>query len=394
MLASIAGILILLRLKLHPSLAIFAGSLIVSLLVLPPNLTPELMLQNLLDLQTLRLLVIIACALTISRLMEVKGLLAKLAATMERIGPKLAMHLVPAVIGLVPMPAGALVSATALKDLAKRMGLTPEQATFINYWFRHICECSLPVYPAIITASVILSVPLSSMVPTLFPISVLAVAIGSVSSYRILKLKKPQGTEEASGSVARNLIKAAWPVFLLVLLVLVGLDVALAFLLSLSLLILQQRAKWPELKKSLKYGLAPKMLFLLYAVMLYKAAIESSGAAYALFSDMQSIGMPALVILVAMPLLIGFATGLSMGFVGITFPLLVPFMASDSGVNSYALFLAYASGMAGYLLSPVHLCLILSVEYFQANLAKVYRYILPPLLAVGAIVVAIYSIAA
>jgi len=395
LLASIAGILILLRLKLHPSLAIFAGSLIVSLLVLPPNLTPALMLQNLLDLQTLRLLVIVACALTISRLMEVKGLLAKLAATMERIGPKLAMHLVPAVIGLVPMPAGALVSATALKDLAKRIGLTPEQATFINYWFRHIWECSLPVYPAIITASVILSVPLSSMVPILFPITVLSAAIGSVSSYRILKLKKPQRTEEeASGSVARNLIKVAWPVFLLVLLVLVGLDAALAFLLSLSLLILQQRAKWPELKKSLKYGLAPKMLFLLYAVMLYKAAIESSGAAYALFSDMHSIGMPALVILVAMPLLIGFATGLSMGFVGITFPLLVPFMASASGVNSYALFLAYASGVAGYLLSPVHLCLILSVEYFQANLAKVYRYILPPLLAVGAIVVAIYCIAA
>ncbi|GAI32554.1 unnamed protein product, partial [marine sediment metagenome] len=251
--------MILLRLKLHPSIAVFAGSLIVSLLVLPPNLTPELMLQNLLNLQTLRLLAIIACALTISRLMEVKGLLAKLAATMERIGPKLAMHLVPAVIGLVPMPAGALVSATALKDLAKRIGLTPEQATFINYWFRHIWEFSLPVYPAIITASVILSVPLPLVVKTLFPISLLTVAIGIPYSYRILKLKKPQETEqEASGSIARNLIKAAWPVFLLVLLVLLGLDAALAFLLSLSLLILQQRAKWPELEKSLKYGLAPK----------------------------------------------------------------------------------------------------------------------------------------
>ncbi len=365
-----------------------------SLLVLPPNQTPELMLHNLLDLQTLRLLAIVASALTLSRFMEVKGLLARLAATMERIGPKLAMHLVPAVIGLVPMPAGALVSATAVKDLAKRMDLTPEQATFINYWFRHICESSLPVYPAIITASVIVSVPLSSMVPMLLPLSALAVAIGGISSYRILKLKQPQVTEqEASGNVARNLIKVAWPVFLLFALVLVGLDVALAFVLSLCLLILQQRAKWPELEKSLKYGLAPKMLFLLYSVMLYKAAIESSGAAYALFSDMQGIGMPALVILVALPLLTGFATGLSMGFVGITFPLLVPFMASSSGINSYALLLAYASGVAGYLLSPVHLCLILSTEYFQANLGKVYRYILPPLLAVQAIVIAIYCIA-
>ncbi len=395
LLASIVGILTLLRLKLHPSLAIFAGSLIVSLLILPLNRTPELMLQNLLNLQTLRLLAIIACALTLSRLMETQGLLAKLADTIERIGPKLAMHLVPAVIGLVPMPAGALVSATALKNLANRIGLTPEQATFINYWFRHIWECSLPVYPAIITASVVLAVPLPFMIKTLFPTSLLLVATGSVSSYRILKLKKPQGTlEEASGSIARNLLKAAWPVFLLVLLVLLGLDAALAFLLSLSLLILQQRAKWPELEKALKYGLDPKMMFLLYAVMLYKAAIESSGAAYALFSDMQGIGMPTLLILLALPLLIGFATGLSLGFVGITFPLLVPFIASGSAVNSYALFLAYASGVIGYLLSPLHLCLILSAEYFQAKLAKVYKYLLPPILAIGAIVVAIYCIAA
>jgi len=232
------------------------------------------------------------------------------------------------------------------------------------------------------------------MVSILLPLSAFAIATGSISSYRILKLKRPQATEEeASGNVARNLIKVAWPVFLLVLLVLVGLDVALAFVLSLCLLILQQRATWPELEKSLKYGLAPKMLFLLYSVMLYKAAIESSGAACALFSDMQHIGMPAVVILVALPLLTGFATGLSMGFVGITFPLLVPFMAADSGINSYALLLAYASGAAGYLLSPVHLCLILSTEYFQANLNKVYRYVLPPLLAVEAIAIAIYSIA-
>ncbi|MEA3254096.1 MAG: DUF401 family protein, partial [Chloroflexota bacterium] len=331
LLISIAALLIFLRLKLHPGLAIFAGSILLALLVLPPLSIPSLMGRTLVDFQTLRLLAIIACALTLSRLMEVKGLLTSLAATIERIGPKFAMHFVPAIIGLVPMPAGALVSAAALKDLTERMRLRPEQATFINFWFRHLWEYSLPVYPAIIAASVILSMPLSSLVTTLLPVTGLAIAFGSVSSYRILKGKKTQELEqEATGSIARNLIRAAWPVLLVVLLVLLGLDAAIAFPVTLLLLALQQRAKWPELKESLKYGLGPKMLFLLYAVMLYKAVIETSGTAQTLFSDMQNIGLPQLVILIVLPLLAGFSTGLSIAFVGISFPLLVERFAGEA----------------------------------------------------------------
>lgn len=396
LLASIAGILILIRLKVRPSLAIFAGSLILSLLLLPPRSLPEHMFHTLIDRQTLTLLAVVASALALSRLMEVKGLLTSLAATMERLGPRLAMHLVPATIGLVPMPAGALVSATAVRDLADRMGLTPERVTFINYWFRHIWEASLPVYPAIITTSVILSVQLSSVTLTLLPMTALVIALGTVSSYRMFKPNKRYETEERTSkkSIVYNLLRTSWPILLIVVLVLAGLDAVIAFPLALAILACQQRAKWPELKVALKYGFDLQILFLLYSVMLFKATIESSGAAYALFSDMQYIGMPAPVLLAFLPFLMGFATGISMGFVGISLPLLVPFITLGSQVNSCALMLAYISGYVGVLLSPLHLCLILTIEYFKASFAKVYRLILPPLLAIEAVVILIYYIAA
>ena len=396
LLASIAGILILIRLKVRPSLAIFAGSLILSLLLLPPRSLPEHMFHTLVDRQTLTLLAVVASALALSRLMEVKGLLTSLAATMERLGPRLAMHLVPATIGLVPMPAGALVSATALRDLADRMGLTPERVTFINYWFRHIWEASLPVYPAIITTSIILSVQLSSVTLTLLPMTALVIALGIVSSYRMFKPNKRYETEErmSKKSIVYNLLRTSWPILLIVVLVLAGLDAVIAFPLALAILACQQRAKWPELKVALKYGFDLQILFLLYSVMLFKATIESSGAAYALFSDMQYIGMPTSVLLALLPFLMGFATGISMGFVGISLPLLVPFITLGSEVNSCALILAYISGYVGVLLSPLHLCLILTIEYFKASFAKVYRLILPPLLGIEAVVVFIYYIAA
>jgi integral membrane protein (TIGR00529 family) len=397
LLASIAGILILIRLKVRPSLAVFAGSLALALLLLPARSLPEHMFDTLVDRQTLTLLVVVASALALSRLMEVKGLLTNLTATLERLGPRLAMHFVPATIGLVPMPAGALVSATALRDLSNRMGLAPERVTFINYWFRHVWESSLPVYPAIIATSIILSVQLSSVTLTLLPMTAFVIALGTFSSYRMLRhSNKRYQTEErlSKRSIVHDLLRASWPILLIVALVLAGVEAVVAFPLALVLLACQQKAKWPELKTALKYGADLQILFLLYAVMLFKATIEGAGAAYALFSDMQYIGLPTPVLLAFLPFLTGFATGISMGFAGISLPLLVPFIALGSQFDGYALMLAYISGYVGVLLSPVHLCLILSTEYFKASLAGVYRLILPPLLAIEAVAVCIYYVAA
>lgn len=391
LLISIIGIIILLRLKLHPWLTIFTGSVIVSLLVLPLRSLPELIFSTAINKQTIELLIIIASAMTLSRLMELKGLLTQLAANMERIGPRLALLLTPSIIGFVPMPAGALVSATAIRDLVKRMKMNPEQATFINYWFRHIWEIFLPVYPAIITASIIFSISITSLMITLLPMAALATSLGVIITIRIIKPEVPPSkSEKPANSVLYGFFKAAWPVLLLITIVLLGLNAAIAFPLTLALLATQQKAKWLDIKQSLKYGLDPKILLLLYSVMLYKATIETSGAADELFADMQSIGLPAVVILVTLPFLISFSTGNTMAFVGISFPLLFSFIDSGSQINMWALVLAFISGEVGYILSPLHLCLVLSTQYFEASLSKVYRYLAPPLFIIEAVAILVY----
>jgi integral membrane protein (TIGR00529 family) len=187
LLISLIVILLLLRIKLHAGFAVLAGGILLALLVLPWRVIPGMMLAAICDYQTIRLLVVIASALTLSKLMDERGRLSGLAQTMERLTPKLAFHLVPAVIGFVPMPAGALVSATAVRDLVRKIGLDPPQSTFINYWFRHIWEYSVPVYPAIIATGALLEVPLSKLLAFMFPATLLAVACGAVASYRIMR---------------------------------------------------------------------------------------------------------------------------------------------------------------------------------------------------------------
>jgi len=48
--------------------------------------------------------------------------------------------------------------------------------------------------------------------------------------------------------------------------------------------------------------------------------------------------------------------------------------------------LAFAAGFAGVILSPLHLCYVLTCEYFRADIARVYhRLFLPSALVMRAI---------
>ena len=383
LLLSIALVLILLRLKLQPGPAVFIGSIVLSLLVLPVSDVPLLMLNALKDPSTLRLLGIVICALTMSRMMELRGMLVQLANALESIGPKLAVHIAPVAIGLMPIPGGALVSAAALKELVHRLGLNAAQATYINFWFRHLCEFATPVYPGVIMAGVFLAVPLSFMLLHLAPIWILMLLFGLTVSWRILRKTVPVAAGDSSSTnVVGQLFRSAWPVIMLFGLVIAGVDAAPAFLVTVLALILQQRMPLNEVESGIRYGLEPRILFLLYAVMLFKTVLDTSGAAHSLFDQMQLMGIPHAVMLILLPLLIGFSTGLSSAMVGISIPLLSPFIMTEGSVDGAALLLAYGAGGMGYLLSPLHLCLVLSAEYYHARLASVYRYLLPPALAV------------
>ena len=75
--------------------------------------------------------------------------------------------------------------------------------------------------------------------------------------------------------------------------------------------------------------------------------------------------------------------GITIGFVGTTFPILIsPIEAFDQGhlLLPYMM-LAITGGFIGVLFSPLHLCLLLSIEYFKTSLIPVYRNLCVPCMA-------------
>ena len=95
-----------------------------------------------------------------------------------------------------------------------------------------------------------------------------------------------------------------------------------------------------------------------------------------------------------LPFITGMITGIAVGFVGTSFPLVITLIATMTTEPSGALiFIAYTFGFSGMMLSPVHLCFLLTKDYFKADMIEVYRKYLIPLSTLTCITaLIIYSI--
>jgi len=357
-------------------------------------------LKSLVEKHTLELVVLVYLVLLLGLLLEAKQSLTRMVQGLAGILKRnyLVITLAPALIGLLPMPGGALVSAPILNKALGEVRVSAELKTFTNYWWRHIWEYAWPLYPGLILTAAIFGVRVIDVIKVQFYFTLIVAAIGALS----VKLYFGRIGFGGSGPGAnrketfrRNLrlfIEGSWEILLVVALI-VGLRVymlaSLGLVVMLSLLLLRRgaREKLSFLKKSFNI----QVLAVLVAVMIFKNLIVHSDMADVIKSLVGHAESYRIAILFFIPFIIGFLTGVNQSFAGIAFPVLVPIVGIESPDLRMIAFL-YVSGFAGVLLSPVHLCLVLSSEYYGANLAGVFRYLVPPVIILILLAVLFYGL--
>jgi hypothetical protein len=107
-------------------------------------------------------------------------------------------------------------------------------------------------------------------------------------------------------------------------------------------------------------------------------------------AELDAFNIPAAVLVVLIPFISGLTTGITVGFIGASFPVVLSLAGPDTGDLFSIIVLGYGSGFIGMMLSPIHICLIVTNEYFKTSLPGSLRGLLKPaaLLFVG---VAAYS---
>jgi hypothetical protein len=80
------------------------------------------------------------------------------------------------------------------------------------------------------------------------------------------------------------------------------------------------------------------------------------------------------------PLIAGLAVGINVGTIGASFPVVMTLLGTSPPLILLlpTTVLAYAAGFMGQMLSPVHVCLVVSNQYFKTSLLRsLGRLILP-----------------
>ncbi len=382
--------LILLFLKIDLYIVVLGSGFFLAILFrMPPKTFLNSVINSATSFTTLNLLFLIYFVLLLVEVQREKSSLSRLLRGMSGLFRSrfLQATLSPALIGLLPMPGGALVSAPMVEEVVKDENLTPELKTFANYWFRHIWEFFWPLYQGFILTVAVFEIKATQLMANQFYFTFIAAALGYILLWKSFKRLPPSHPERTGREALKDFLYGSWEILLIILLILLAklpLAFSLALVVSLSILVsfpLKKAAKL--LPRAFNY----KILLLIFSVMVFKGLVKDSTLFPALTRAVSSDPRWALPLMVLLPFSIGFLTGVNSAFVGIAFPLFIPMV----GKNIDGISLLYISGFAGVLLSPLHLCLVLSAEFFGAKLIKVYKYIFPAVAALLILAIIIFG---
>lgn len=400
--AGFAGMLVCIRLHLPLGAAVLAGAGLMGLLFgLGPSQLLDCLYAGLTNEKALYLGLMVALILIMNDVLERTGqsrrLTDSLASRMHN--RRLRLVFFPALIGLLPMPGGAVFSCPMVAGMAEPMGLPPLKRVTLNYWFRHVWEMGWPLYPGLLLTASLSGVPIMHLVLFTMPGVAFTLLLGWIFFLRPGVLPLPPESEADAHAAATP--KAPWPRILFdglpLVLAIVGsigleaaqavwfpnlpFEIAVSSALGLATLTAlgQNRVNAVTLVRILLRRGLWAMLLVIAAVFVFQAVLLRTGAVTQL-AQLAGGDLALITSAILLPWLGGMVSGISVAYVGASFPLLLG-LIHQMGLESQLLpllALGIFSGFTGVMASPLHVCFVLTCQYFHVDLAKAWRAIALP----------------
>ncbi|MDF1514516.1 MAG: DUF401 family protein, partial [Anaerolineae bacterium] len=262
-----------------------------------------------------------------------------------------------------------------------------ERKTFINYWFRHSMEYVFPLYTSLLMMAALLQVTVYDFIRASWPLTFVALIGGFLWGFVGL-----EHTEQEHGPTLdtpairghwRKLFINTWPLLFVILMVvfikanmLVSLGIVIVLFAVIKSIAPDQ---WLDV---VKRGIPLKTFTSIMGVMVFKHVLEDAGAVEQIPVALSSLGLPPMLVAYIVPMIVGLLTGTAAAALALSIPLVAPLLASQPLGTPGALEMStavwlYVSSFSGILMSPLHLCLALTREYFGASWGLLYRRIIP-----------------
>ena len=312
--------------------------------------------------------------------LRTSGALAGMVHALQRIfsSNRVTLAVMPAFLGLLPSLGGARFSAPIVEEASKGLGLTSDHQSAINFWFRHIFEFSSPIIPGMIMACNIAGVAYSEFIMHLCWLTVLMFSVGWFVLIRPIKtdsIKENAGSQAADEQGWQDLWLSLSPVVLTFVLVVffnmnasVGMGVVTAGL----FLVLHFTKREVSLKDVVVGAIDMKMFFNVLCILYFIQILTVTQVLQEIVTAFQSSPLPVPVIIACVSFIIGVLTGMSQGHVAIIMPIIAAMQTGSLNLAGVAM----AFGVAGQMLTPTHMCLVVTVDYFKANFFKTLKPVL------------------
>lgn len=312
--------------------------------------------------------------------LRTSGALAGMVHALQKIfsSNRVTLAVMPAFLGLLPSLGGARFSAPIVEEASKGLGLTNDHQAAINFWFRHIFEFSSPIIPGMIMACNIAGVAYSEFIMHLCWLTVLMFSVGWFVLIRPIKtdsIKENAGSQAADEQGWQDLWLSLSPVVLTFVLVVffnmnasVGMGVVTAGL----FLVLHFTKREVSLKDVVVGAIDMKMFFNVLCILYFIQILTVTQVLQEIVTAFQSSPLPVPVIIACVSFIIGVLTGMSQGHVAIIMPIIAAMQTGSLNLAGVAM----AFGVAGQMLTPTHMCLVVTVDYFKANFFKTLKPVL------------------
>jgi integral membrane protein (TIGR00529 family) len=349
--------------------------------------------------QFLFLATIVALILILSDAQDRSGQSRRLMAAISGylVNPRLRLIFFPALIGLLPMPGGAVFSAPMVKTVSEGMAMRDEDRAVINYWFRHVWELAWPLYPGVILTVSLAGIPVGTFIACTWPGILAMFALGWFFFLRpeVLGVGSSASEELRSPGQWRVVLREGLPL-LIAIIGAVGLEtlisrmmpgvsfewgVIVALLLAVFSIMVQNRLGWAFLLDVLAKKSLWTMISVVVAIFMFKDIMGAAGIVKAM-AQSSSGGVALFAAAFFLPFLVGMVAGINVAFVGATFPLLLGLLNSLGLQEQMIAYLVLASfaGFTGVMISPIHICFLLNCNYFGVDLGQAWRRLVLPCL--------------
>lgn len=285
---------------------------------------------------------------------------------------KVTLAFMPAFLGLLPSLGGARFSAPIVQEASEGIAVDDEQKSAINLWFRHIFEFSNPLMPAVILACGIANVSIGDLIDQVGWVTILCFVLGWIFLIIPLKITDPEkatNTQHDRTIDWKSLVLAFGPIVTSFLLI-VAFNVQAALAMGLVVVAFIPLYFWFKRPISVKSvfteSLDKKLFFNVVCILYFIQLLTVIGTLDEIVSVFNNSSLPQAVIIACLSFIFGVMTGMGQGYIAIVMPI-VALMAPG---NIVLVGIAMVYGMAGQMVTPTHLCILVTVEYFKCRLWK------------------------